>query len=419
MRRLLGLIGLRATRALGPAYERLLAASAVSTIGDGIRFAALPLLAATTLGTPFQIAAVAAVGTLPWLVAGLPAGAFVDRRDRVRVMVAADALRATLLVLLVVLVAADSVTLWPLLALSFGLGVGEVLFDLAAFAVVPSIVAPADLETANGRLYSTQTLGRDLAGQLVGAALFGLLRLLPFALDAFSFVASALLLRRIPGRRSERETPAETEGSLFAGIGEGCAFLFRNPTLRTLAFAAGAVNAVFLGEIAIVVLFVLHVLGLPQAVYGVVLAAIALGSVAGGLAASRVRNALGREATILASLLTMALASALVAATTSPVVALGAFALMGFGMMVWNVIAVSLRQTLVPDRLLGRTTSVYRLVSWGTMPLGGFAFGLVADRFGLRVPFAVGGALIAAVAVAAAPVLLGPARRERVASTNV
>jgi MFS family permease len=149
---------------LGLAYRRLLTASVISTAGDGVRFAALPLLAASLLPEPFQIAVVTAATTLPWLLFGLPAGAFADRWNRTRLMVLADVLRAAALLGAVILLTANKLALESLVGLALLLGVGEVLFDCASFAVLPGIVPDSRLETANGQLFAAQTVSRDLLG---------------------------------------------------------------------------------------------------------------------------------------------------------------------------------------------------------------------------------------------------------------
>lgn len=135
-------------------YHRVIGAASASAVGDGMRFAALPLLSATLLHDAFQVSAVTAATTVPWLLFGLPAGAYADRFERARLMVIADLLRAVTLIVTVVLLACGWLTFWPLMTAAFLLGVGEVLFDCASFALLPSIVPKEKLESANGRLCS-------------------------------------------------------------------------------------------------------------------------------------------------------------------------------------------------------------------------------------------------------------------------
>ncbi|MFE7635898.1 MFS transporter [Kitasatospora sp. NPDC057518] len=381
-------------------YHRVLGAAASSAVGDGMRFAALPLLSTAVLDDAFQVSAVTAATTVPWLLFALPAGAYADRFERRLLMVLADLLRAAVLALTVLLLAADRLTFWPLLTSAFLLGVGEVLFDCASFALLPSVVPKDRLESANGRLFAVQTVGRDLLGQVVGGVLFTVGRAVPLVIDAVSFLASALLLRGVRGPVPEsgpESGPAAEPGPgtgkprLLADIREGVAFVLRDPLLRALTVSAGVINAVYLGQIAVFVILVREVLELPDAAYGALLAAGAVGGVIGGAVAGRLSKAVGRVPALVGNLALMGAAGLAVAATDRvPVVAV-AYGVTGFALMVWNVVAVSLRQTIIPDRMLGRATGVYRLFAWGTMPLGALVFGRVSASAGPRTAFALGG----------------------------
>ncbi|MFJ6772019.1 MFS transporter [Kitasatospora sp. NPDC091257] len=381
-------------------YHRVIGAAASSAIGDGMRFAALPLLSTAVLHDAFQVSAVTAATTLPWLLFALPAGAYADRFERRLLMVLADLLRAAVLVLAVVLLAADRLTFWPLLTAAFLLGVGEVLFDCASFALLPSVVPEERLESANGRLFAVQTIGRDLLGQVVGGVLFTVGRAVPLLIDAVSFLVSAVLLRGIRGPAPDPEPEPESEpGSLAekprprlpADIREGVAFVLRDPLLRALTVSAGVINAVYLGQIAVFVILVHDVLGLPDSAYGALLAAGAVGGVIGSTVASRLSTAIGRVPALVGGLATMGVAGLAVGATDRVWVVSAAYCATGFALMVWNVVAVSLRQTIIPDRMLGRATGVYRLFAWGTMPLGALVFGRVSASAGPRAAFALGG----------------------------
>ncbi|MEV7185635.1 MFS transporter [Kitasatospora sp. NPDC093102] len=373
-------------------YHRVIGAAASSAVGDGMRFAALPLLSTAVLHDAFQVSAVTAATTVPWLLFALPAGAYADRFERRLLMVLADLLRAVVLVLTVVLLAADRLTFWPLLTAAFLLGVGEVLFDCASFALLPSVVPKERLESANGRLFAVQTVGRDLLGQVVGGVLFTVGRAVPLLLDAVSFLVSAALLRAVRGPAPEPGTaPPAEKPRLSADIREGVALVLRDPLLRTLTVSAGVINAVYLGQIAVFVILVRDVLELPDSAYGALLAAGAIGGVVGGMVASRLTTAIGRVPALVGNLALMGVAGLAVGATDRVWVVSVAYCLTGFALMVWNVVAVSLRQTIIPDRMLGRATGVYRLFAWGAMPLGALVFGRVSTSAGPRAAFALGG----------------------------
>ncbi|MGW1073091.1 MFS transporter [Streptomyces sp. NPDC002537] len=391
------------THPFSPAYHRFTGAAGVSAIGDGMRFAALPLLAAALLHDSFRVSVVTAATTLPWLLFGLHAGAYADRFDRRRLMVCADLLRALTLAVLVALLIGGRLTFWPLAAAAFLLGVGEVVFDCASFALLPGIVPRDRLEAANGRLFAVQTVGRDLLGHLLGGILFAVGRAVPAALDALSFLLSAALLK---GVRAPKPEPSAARQPLLTEIGEGLRLVGRDPLLRALTMTAGLINAVYLGQVAVFVILVRDVLHLPPAAYGALVAAGAVGGVVGGATAARLSRAAGRVPTLLGGLALIGVAGTAVAATTSVYVVAAAYCASGFALMLWNVVAVSLRQGIVPDHMSGRATGVYRLFAWGTMPVGALLFGTLSESAGPRAAFAAGGVAILALSLLVAPVLL-------------
>jgi len=183
-----------ARRPLGPNYRRLWTAAGISTLGDGIREAALPLLAASLTRDPGAVAAVAFAGRLPWLVFSLLSGAVVDRVDRKKVMWMVDSGRALVMVGLATAVVFDATSIPLLAGAAFVLGTGETLFDNAAQSFMQS-VAPRDrLEEANSRLYAVQITSQEFVGPPVGSLLFAAAMAAPFFVDAGSFVAAAALV---------------------------------------------------------------------------------------------------------------------------------------------------------------------------------------------------------------------------------
>jgi MFS family permease len=258
----------------------LLAATGISVTGDGAFITAAPLLAAALTHDPVGVASVTAGFYVPWLVAGLPAGALVDRWPKRRVMVAADVVRACLLGGLVAAITFRVVSV-PLLVITVVLaGVAQCFFDSAAQAVIPAVVGRDKdvLAHVNGRFWALDTVGRSLAGPPLGSALFALTRALPFVADAVSFVASAALVRGLP-RVLAADGPHE---GIRAAIGAGLRYLLRTRELRVLAFSMGAYNFAFNASMAIFVLYSHDLLKVPVAWYGALLAVSGLGGVAAG-----------------------------------------------------------------------------------------------------------------------------------------
>ncbi|MCU0306505.1 MAG: MFS transporter [Thermoleophilia bacterium] len=377
---------------LGPRYARLWAASTVSNLGDGITLVAIPLLAASLTRDPFLVAVVAAAGQLPWLLFSLHAGAFVDRVDRRRLMVAVDLARAGVVAALAATVLTGVASLPLLAAVAFLQGSGEVLYANAVQPLIPALTGGRDLERANARLYAGEILTNRFLGGPVGGLLFAAAAALPFAVDAATFLASAALLAGIAGTyRPERAAGPPT--TLRAEIGEGLRWLWRHSLLRFLALVLGVFNLAGAAAAAVYVLFALEELGLGEAEVGFLLIAGAVGALAGTALAARLSRRLGPGRAMLGAGLLGGVAMTGLAVTSSPWVAALLGALEGVFVIVWNVITISLRQEIIPDRLLGRVSSSYRLVGVGAAPVGALLGGAVASALGLRATFLVFGAL--------------------------
>jgi MFS family permease len=384
--------------------SRLFLASTISNLGDGVLLASLPLLARSLSDDPLAVSLVTVAATSPWLVLGLVAGVVVDRVDRVRLMVGVDVVRALVLGGFAALVAVDAMTLPIAVVLVFVAGSVETLFDTAAQAVVPALVDGGDLERANGRLFGAQLAANGFAGPPLGALLFGLTAAAPFALDAASFAVSAALVLRLPVVGTGAVVPARARTTTIrTEVREGLAWLWSDPGVRAFAVGAAVVNIAHTAAMAVAVLFVRDELGASTTGFGLALAGMAVGGLAGSFAAAHVVQRVGRRRAVLGSL--VAFSAALVAAGAAPHVVAATLGIAVFNAAgeVWNVVAVSYRQARVPDHLLGRVMASYRVIAYGAMPLGALLGGVVAGAFGLRAPFVVGAVLVAALLVWFAP----------------
>jgi MFS family permease len=389
---------------LGRDYRRLFTASVVSNLGDGVGVVAYPWLASAVTRSPLLIALVAAASRLPWLVFTLPAGVITDRVDRRRAMVAMDLVRGaiTVVVAVVVLGGSDSLpdpdaldtvigTQWglylALVAATLLLGTAEVLRDNTAQTILPDIVAAEHLERANGRMWSAEGVANTFVGPPLGALLIAAAFALPFVIDAASFFVAAALVALIPGTfratRPEGVEPAHWRVEMR----EGVRWLWRHDLLRSMAIILGLMNAAAAATGAAFVLFAQEVLGLGPTLFAVVGMGSAVGGIVAGAVAAWLSQRLG-SGTCLALTLGGGAVVSLVFAFTShwPVV----FVLSGLTTLLgtlWNVITVSLRQTVIPAHLLGRVNSVYRFFAWGMIPIGAALGGVlvvVLDAFTSR-----------------------------------
>jgi MFS family permease len=365
----------------------LLTASGLSNLADGIFQIALPLVALGITREPGAFAAVTLVGRLPWLFFALPAGALADRLDRRRTMVRVDVARALAIAPLAVVVALGREELWMLYAVAFALGVAETLHDTAAQSILPNVVEPERLARANSRLYAVeltanQFVGPPIGGLLAAAALAGAL-----SASAVGYGLAAIALTLLVGRF--RPARAAIPPSLRADIAEGVRYLARHRLLRTLAVCVGLSNLASTATIAVLPLYAVSPgpMGLSAAGYGLLLAAFAAGSLIGTFLVEPIEHRLGRHRTMLLATTTFPMFSLAPALTANVAFVAAAFLVASALSIGWNVITVSLRQRIVPDHLLGRVNAGYRLVAWGTMPIGAALGGLLGQRFGITTVF--------------------------------
>lgn len=389
---------------LGPNYQKLWAASAISNIGDGVRWTALPLLAASLTRDPAKVAAIDLAATLPWFLFALVAGALVDRIDKKLAMSIANAVRTVLMLGLGLAVLFDASSLIVLYVVAFLLGCAETIFDNSAQAIMPAVVQRSQLERANGRLYAAEIINNQFIGPPLGGFLFAAAAAVPFLLDSASFAISAVLIAMMAGSFRASQDEAAPTTTIRTDIAEGLRWLWRHRLIRTLAIMLGIWNGVSMAGFSIFVLYALEILNLSEVGYGILLGAGTVGSLIGSLAASRLSKA-GPGTTLIAMVLGGAISSLGIALTSNAFVVGAMSAIFGFTSVVWNVITVSLRQTIIPERLLGRVNSVYRLLGWGSMPIGAALGGIMGSVFGLRSPFVLQFVVLVIMAVAALPII--------------
>ncbi|MEM9518740.1 MAG: MFS transporter [Actinomycetota bacterium] len=416
---------------LGGNYWKLFTGSTISNLGDGIGVVAYPWLATAVTRDPFLIALVTVAQRLPWLVFSLPAGVITDRYDRRTLMFWSNMARTLIGVVIafVVLAAEDTLpdieilndaeaaietnlglyTVLLLVTLAFGFA--EVLYDNAAQTFMPNLVHANHLERANGRLWSTEQIANTFAGPFIGGLLIAVAFSLPFFVDAVTFAISALLiwLIRVPSRTAvptvDERRPWKTE------LAEGFRWLWNHDFLRPLAIILGLLNALGMVTGAITVLFAQEILETSATVFALLMTGGAVGGIIGGWTASSVSRRIGPGPCLWLTLLGGAVSMIITGLTSWWPVVWAMFAFYSFGGVLWNVITVSLRQTIIPDHLLGRVNSVYRFFAWGMMPIGSIIGGLmvtIADGpfsrdVSLRLPWLVAGALHVVLFVFAAP----------------
>lgn len=378
---------------LGRRYWTLWSSSATANLADGVFVLAVALVAVKLTDSPGLVAGVSLAARLPWLFLALPAGALADRLDRRKTMLGANTARVALLSALAVAVAADVATIWLLYAISLGLGIAEVLFDTSSQSLMPAVVTKEQLSKANGNLYAAEVVMNQFAGPPLGGVLVAVSAALALATGAGLYAVAAVALAMLPG--SYRTTRAGPPAKMRADIAEGLRYLMASRVLRTLGLLLGALNLVFMAQTAVFVLYAtsdVYGLGLSDAGVGVLLAVSAVGGLLGSLVGGPVEAKLGRSRALAMSVAFGSVAL-LVPGLSRNVVLVAASGLLTGAFSIWNVITVSLRQRTIPDHLLGRVNSAYRLLGWGSMPIGAGLGGLVAEWLSVRAVFLLAGGI--------------------------
>ena len=379
--------------ALGRRYWTLWTSSAFANLGDGIFQLAVALLAVKLTRSPVLVAGVALAARLPWLFLALPAGALADRLDRRQTMLRANLARVALMGALAAAVDADAASIWMLYGAALGLGVAEVLFDTSSQTMMPAVVEKDDLSRANGRLFAVELVMNQFVGPPIGGLLIAVSAALALGAGAGLYLLAALALALLPGAYRSARTGPPTR--LRADIAEGLRYLRGHRILRTLGLLLGAQNLLFTAQGALFVLYATSDrfgLGLSDAGVGVLFAVSAFGGFLGSFAAAPVEKRLGRSTVLVLSLVLGSIALATPGLTRNVAIVAASGVLTGAGVM-WNVITVSLRQRIIPDHLLGRVNSAYRLLGWGSMPIGAGLGGLTAELIGVRPVFLLCGAI--------------------------
>ncbi|MEO6570353.1 MAG: MFS transporter [Ilumatobacteraceae bacterium] len=367
-------------------FWNYLGAVALSNLGDGIRFGALPLLTASISRNPVAVAAVSGITMLPWFVFGAIGGAVVDRVDRQRLIIWTQLARAAAVWTLVAAILTDRVGLPIVYLVAFAIGLGEVLVDTASQAAIPLLAPAGALEQANSRMVGAQLATGEIIGLPVGALLFAWTSEAPFLVDACTFLVGALLIalvrRPLQGERTAPRQP------IVADVRAGFDFLWHQPYLRRSAVALGLSNFAITASGSLFVLLIVDVLDAPEIAFGVLGAAGAVGGLIGSVIGRRLIATFGRSRAMVGGGVVGTLAQAATGLAPNVAAACACFFISTLAVVVGNVVGQSLRQTVTPEHLLGRVVASYRMIGLGGMPLGALAGGLMASATGVRSVFA-------------------------------
>ncbi|MFZ9879454.1 MAG: MFS transporter [Candidatus Nanopelagicaceae bacterium] len=400
---------------LGKNYWRLWTAHATSNLGDGLATVAFPWLASAVTRDPFLIALIAVMSRLPWLIFTLPAGVITDRFDRKKIIVAMDVIQGGLALLLAgaiffernslpalnnltsaSMVETNYLLYWSLIGISLLFGFAEVLRDNASQTFLPSVVTKENLESANGKLWSAEYVMNSFIGPPLASFLLGILVYLPFFIhSATFFVAAGLitLIATIP--KPETDNTPKEKINFRVEIKEGFNWLWSHSLLRPMAIILGTLNLVGSITAATFILFAQEILETSVFEFAILGTSGAIGGTLGGILGPKISKKLGSGPSLYLTLISMPLLSLIIGLTSNWYIAWVMIAATTIFAVLWNVITVSLRQSIIPSHLLGRVNSVYRFFAWGSMPIGTLIGGAIVSltqllgnrELALRMPY--------------------------------
>ena len=393
-------------------FRRVGLGTASSRLGSSVASVATPLVALEVLdASAFFVSLLMAAAWVPWLIIGLPAGAWVDRLPKRPVMIASDAVAAVAVLSVPVATWLEGLTAAHLLVAAVVLGTATVFFQTAWTSYLPAVLDQRQLVPANAFLYGSesaaQVAGPGLAGLLAGAvgAVAGLV------VQAGTFLVSAVCLLGV--RRPERRTPSAAEPHLRREIVEGARFVAADKYLLTLSSHGALSNMWLTGYQALLVVFLVREVGLSATAVGLVLTLTSLGGVAGAALAPSLSRRCGSARTLVickAGAGPCALLIPLTEAGARTALFVVGSALVVTGVVAGNVISGSFRQAYCPPHLLARVTTSMQFVNFGAIPLGAVAAGALASVAGIRASMWV---MTAGFAVSGLVLVLGPLRGRR------
>ena len=400
-----------------PDFVKLWSAETISQFGTQVTLLALPIIAATTLNvTPFEFGLLSTIEFLPFIFLSLPAGVWVDRLRRRPILIVGDLIRAAALVSIPIAFALNALTIWQLYVVGFVNGCATVFFDVAYQSYLPSLVDRDKIVDGNAKLETSrsaaQITGPGVAGVVIGAVTA------PFAVavDALSFVVSALFMFAIRRHEAAPEPRLNEHGerpSMRSEISEGLRYVGGHRLLRSIAATTGLSNFFTNILYAILILYLVRELSVTPQLLGLAFSLGAVGFLVGALIANRLATRFGIGPTIVLAVMVSGPAELLIAIAPPdlavPFVAASVF-LGGIGNVVYNINQVSLRQAITPERMQGRMNATMRFIVWGTIPIGSIVGGFLGGVIGLHETIwigAIGGVFVFL------PVFFSPVRRLR------
>lgn len=358
-------------------YMLLWFGQSVSSIGTQVSTIAFPLLVLFVTKSPAQAGLMGAVRALPYLFFSLPAGALVDRWDRKLVMIICDVGRVIAMGSIPVALALNHLSIAQMYVVSAVEGTLYVFFNIAEVACLPRVVAKEQLPAASAQNAATEGIS-TLVGPAMGGALFGFASMLPFVADAVSYAVSVVSLIFIPAR-FQGERSSARQRTLWKEIGEGMAWLWRQPLIRFIAVLTGVTNIP--GYVLIVIVVAQEQMHATAVVVGLIFTIGGIGAILGAVVAPLVQKRMSFATVIIGTMWLWTLQLPLYALAPNPFW-LGVVVAIAFVLgPLYNVVQMSYRLALIPDELQGRVNSVFRLIAFCGQPIGLALTGFLLEAF--------------------------------------
>lgn len=386
---------------LGHDFSRIWSASLITNLVDGVLRLAAPLLAVSLTEDPILIGALSALGLLPWLFFAIPIGAIVDRVDRRKALVLGNSLRAVIALFIAFAVSQGFINIWLLLISVFFFGICEVLVDTTSQAVLPQILDKSNYERGNSRLQISEVIVSQFAGAPLSGLLYAVSIALPFFFSTTGFILAGLLILLFPFERAINVRKEGDAGQAKLGLKGDIKFalnyLYQDKQIFSIVVITTLLGFFYSLSNAIAPLFILKELNVSPALFGVVLAIQGIGALAGSIAAPMVSKYLGRGKALAINVFFASLLVIFIGLSPNAYFFVAVSVLVGFTISVWNILLMSLYQSLIPPELYGRIHGARRTIVWGLMPIGALLGGVIA-RGGLRLPFLIGGSIATLIA---------------------
>lgn len=390
--------------ALGRDFTRIWSASLISNLADGVLKLAAPLLAVSLTEDPVLIGLLSALSLLPWLFFAIPIGVYVDRTDRRRALIFGNVLRSLIGLALALSIAEDLINIWILLLAVFFIGICEVLVDTTSQSILPQILDRTEFEKGNSRLQISEVIVAQFMGSPLSGFFYAIAIGLPFFFSTTGFFLAALVIAAIPFHKNISAIHADDlekkQMGILGDIKFALTFIYRDKSIFAIVIITTSIGFFYSFSIAIAPLFLLKELDIPATLFGVVLAIQGVGALIGSVAAPHFSAALGRGKALALNLLLASSMIVLTGLAPNALIYVLISIVIGFTISIWNILLMSLYQSLIPSHLYGRIHGARRTIVWGLMPLGSVIGGFVA-KGGLRLPFLIGGVIATVISAAA------------------